>query len=87
LQLLEVPQLQTNNSNKGVKAVFKLRKSFSTDIPSPKTLLHIFYHTIQPLALYGSEIWGYFPASKWEKQINIKYISKETDSLIIEKLH
>jgi hypothetical protein len=36
---------------------------------------------------YGSEIWGYFPASKWEKQINIKYISKETDSLIIEKLH
>jgi hypothetical protein len=26
------------------------------------------------------------PASKWEKQIN-KYISKETDSLIIEKLH
>jgi len=38
------------------------------------------------VALYGSEIWGYFPASKWEKQIN-KYISKETDSLIIEKLH
>jgi hypothetical protein len=37
----------------------------------------------QPVALYGSEIWGYFPASKWEKQIN-KYISKETDSLIIE---
>jgi len=67
--------------------MFNLRKSFSTDIPSPKTLLHICYHTIQPLALYGSEIWGYFPASKWEKQINIKYISKETDSLIIEKLH
>jgi hypothetical protein len=38
------------------------------------------------VALYGSEIWGYFPASKWEKQIN-KYISKETDSLITEKLH
>jgi hypothetical protein len=35
---------------------------------------------------FGSEIWGYFPASKWEKQIS-KYISKETDSLIIEKLH
>ena len=41
---------------------------------------------IQPVAIYGSEIWGYFPASKWEKQIN-KYISKETDSLITEKLH
>ena len=66
--------------------MFKLRKSFSTDIPSPKTLLHIFYHTIQPVALYEYEIWGYFPASKWEKQIN-KYISKETDFLIIEKLH
>ena len=38
------------------------------------------------MAIYGSEIWGYFPASKWEKQIN-KYISKETDSLITEKLH
>jgi hypothetical protein len=28
-----------------------------------------------------------YGASKWEKQINIKYISKETDSLIIEILH
>jgi hypothetical protein len=66
--------------NKGVKAMFNLRKSFSTDIPSPKTLLHIVYHTIQPVALYGSEIWDYFPASKWEKQIN-KYIYKKKQTL------
>ena len=39
------------------------------------------------MALYESEIWGYFPASKWEKQINKYIYKKKTDSLIIEKLH
>ena len=66
--------------------MFKLKKSFSTDLPSPKTLLHIFYHAIQPVALYGSEIWGYFSVSKRGKQIN-NFISKESESLTIEKLH
>jgi hypothetical protein len=28
------------------------------------------------VSLYGSEIWGYLPVSKWEKQIN-KYIKKK----------
>ena len=71
--------------NKGFKALFKLRKVFSSESPKPKTLLHIFNHTIKPILLYGSEIWGYFPIKK-HKDID-SYISKEIDSLIIEKIH
>lgn len=50
--------------NKGFKAFFKLRRTFTTELPKPKTLMHIFSHTIRPILLYGSEIWGYIPYNK-----------------------
>ena len=71
--------------NKGFKALFKLRKTFSSDAPKPKTLLHIFNHTIRPILLYGSEIWGYFSPKKYKSLDS--YIIKEIDSIVLEKIH
>ena len=79
--------LQKNElHNKGIKALFKLRKTFWEDAPKATTLLHIFNHTIKPILLYSSEIWGYFSPSKYIDNID-KFIKKETVSLILEKVH
>lgn len=52
---------------KGLKAYFKFRKCFEHQKPKLKTLLHVFDHTIKPVLLYGSEIWGIFSAEKLNK--------------------
>ena len=43
---------------RGLKALFKFKKSFNLYKPKIKTLLHIFDHTVKPVLLYGSEVWG-----------------------------
>jgi len=43
--------------NKGIKAMFKLRQ-LTDSITNINTLLTIFDHTIKPILLYGSEVWG-----------------------------
>jgi hypothetical protein len=45
--------------NKSSKAFYKLRKMLG-DSAEPSTALHIFDHTIKPILLYSSEIWGSF---------------------------
>ena len=45
-------------ADKARRALFKLYKSFGNYTPSIKTLLHLFDATIQPILLYGSEVWG-----------------------------
>ena len=45
---------------KALKAFFKLKKDFLSLYPSIKTSIHVFDHTIKPILLYGSEIWGIF---------------------------
>jgi hypothetical protein len=72
--------------NKDNKALFKLRKTFLDDAPKVTTLLHIFNHTIRPILLYGSEILGYFSPNKYINNLD-RLIKKETDSLILEKIH
>ena len=49
---------------KGLKAFFKVRKCFENCKPKLRTLIHIFDHTIKPVLLYGSEIWGAFLSKK-----------------------
>ena len=63
-----------------------MRKTFDKVAPNAKVMLHIFEHTIKPIILYGSEIWGFFSPIKFSNNID-KYIRKEIDSLIVEKLH
>jgi len=45
---------------KALKACFKLRKDFLSFNPVVHSSIHIFDHTIKPILLYGSEIWGTF---------------------------
>jgi len=67
-----------------MKALFKLKKSF--DKPSINTILHIFDHTITPILLYGSEIWGIFSSQKFKAKPD-KYLTKETDAIPMERIH
>jgi hypothetical protein len=60
----EVKQSNANGYKKAVKAFFKLKAYVLSLYPMPKTSLHIFDHTVKPILLYCSEIWGcYLPKS------------------------
>jgi hypothetical protein len=60
--------------NKGLKAYFKLLKSFGDLAPGISTSLHLFNHTIKPILLYGCEIWGQFSTSHKILSNNSAYI-------------
>ena len=63
------------------KAMFKLTKSLSGIAPSINTFLHLFDHTVKPILLYGSEIWGGFLLDS-KKELYDKWLADE-----IEKCH
>ena len=69
---------------KGLKAFFKIRKCFEHHKPKIKTILHVpvFDHTVKPVLLYGSEVWGIFAVDKLQKQKDL-YLNK----LCTEKIH
>ena len=52
--------VQNELYKKGLKAYFKLRKDFHSLNPGISTSINVFDHTIKPILLYGSEIWGIF---------------------------
>ena len=62
---LEIPFSHTGCFNeakhslylKGLKAQFKLSKSFYPQPPNVKSCFNIFDHTIQPILTYSCEIW------------------------------
>ena len=45
---------------KALKTFFKLRKDFLSLNPGIKTCINVFVHTIKPILLYDSEVWGIF---------------------------
>ena len=71
---------------KAMKAYFKLNKHFLSCNPGTNVAIHIFDHTVIPVLLYGSEIWGLFNpfSAKFRKDKNIINILK---NLKCEKLH
>ena len=72
---------------KGLKAYFKLQKDFLSLNPSIKTSLHVFDHTIKPILLYGSEIWGSFNPLTSKFRNGIVTLDKIYSNSICEKLH
>ena len=46
--------------SKALKGYYKLRRDFISFGPNVKNSIHVFDHTITPILLYGSEVWGYF---------------------------
>jgi hypothetical protein len=45
---------------KSLKAFSKLKKDLLSLNPNIRTSMHVFDHTIKPILLYGSDIWGMF---------------------------
>lgn len=73
---------------KSMKACFKLQQCLSSSNPSVSTLLHLYDHTIKPILLYGSEIWGIFsPSSSACKKNNNYILEKVFTNDISEKSH
>ena len=68
--------------NKAIKLYLNYEKPSGTMLPKLQHLLHIFYHTIRPILLYGSEILRYFSPSKYINNLD-RFIKKETDSLVL----
>ena len=57
--------------NRGQKAFFKVKSIFKYGIPSIHTILKAFDHTVKPVLLYSSEVWGMFNmTSKLKKSKN-----------------
>lgn len=71
---------------KGLKAYFKLCKNILNLHPCIKTSLHLFDHTIKPILMYGSEIWGIYnpTSSKFRNGISFEKMYKTIEP---EKLH
>jgi hypothetical protein len=55
--------------NKGSKAFFKLRQMMGQR-PEPNVILHLFDHTIKPVLLYSSEVWGTFNTKRASNAVN-----------------
>lgn len=72
--------------NKSLKAYFKLCKMIFSFHPHTKTSMHIFDHTVKPIMLYASEVWGAFntSSSKFRNGISLEKIY---DKLEQENLH
>ena len=69
---------------RGLKAYFKLKKCFEHHKPKIKTVLHVFDHTIKPILLYGSDIWGVLDFKKLKKLQDI-YFNKLCNDFPEEK--
>ncbi len=79
-------QMRTEIYNKGLKAYYKLRRDFLSLSPNIHSCLHVFDHTIKPIILYNSEIWGSYCASnaKLRTTFDVDNIFKNVQC---EKLH
>lgn len=73
--------------NKASKVYHKLCKDILSLNPNIKNCLHVFDHTIKPILLFGSEIWGCFnPFKKVLKRDDISF-DKIYPNLFADKLH
>ena len=72
---------------RALKAHFKLRKSFEDLHDNVDTILHIFDHTIKPILLYSSEIWGTINSASASAKKDGYDIFKALESSFCEKLH
>ena len=77
-------EAKTDLYGKGLKAYFKFCKSFGDHKPKVSTFLHIFDHTVKPVLLYGSEIWGTFHPNKLKNEQSFYKLCNE---FTIEKLN
>ena len=73
--------------NRSLKANFKLNKTFNTINPNVNTLLNLFDHTVKPVLLYASEIWGTINTETKKVNQDEFCLFKHLENLPCEKLH
>ena len=54
----KLQQCRCDLSKRGLKAIFKMKSSFASLSPKFETNMHVFDHIIEPVLLYGTEIWS-----------------------------
>ena len=80
-------QARTDLYKRALKAFFKLRSNFGDLSPNIDTSLHIFDHTVKPILLYGSEIWGLCtPSSRALKNVTDFKLEKAYSKYECDKL-
>ena len=72
---------------RGLKAFFKLVKSFGVDKPNVNILIHLFDHTVKPVILYGSEIWGTINTEAAAVKRPNYVIEDSVQNMYCDKLH
>ena len=78
---------QTELYKKALKAYYKLSKELLSENPEVKISLHVFDHTIVPILLYGSEIWGSFNTFTARFRNERLSLDQVFSKLCCEKLH
>lgn len=79
---------QKNLYLRGLKAYFKLVKILSTQRSGVHTAIHLFDHTVKPILLYASEIWGSIdPNLRRVKSNPDQKLERGYEKLLAEKLH
>ena len=73
--------------NRGQKAFFKFKNVFKNGNPSIETLIKVFDHTVKPVLLYSSEVWGMFNNSKKTQKCMENLIFNIYKDQKIEKLN
>ncbi|MEW8546880.1 MAG: reverse transcriptase family protein, partial [Candidatus Thiodiazotropha sp.] len=68
-------QSQKHLSEQASKALFALRKLFDSNLLCIKDKLKLFDSLVQPILMYGSEIWGFHKADDIEK-VHIKFLKQ-----------
>ena len=77
--------LTSHGYSKSIKAVRRQRNLLMSH-PMPKTSLHIFDHTVKPILLYCSEIWGCYLPKSTDFNFMFDY-SRLSSVLPCDKLH
>ena len=72
---------------KALKAYYKLNKNLLSLNPGINTSIHVFDHTIKPILLYGSEIWGSFNTFSAKFRNGSPTFDKIYQNLKCERLH
>jgi exonuclease III len=79
---------QQNLYHRGLKAYFKLSKILATEHSASNTTFHLFDHTIKPILLYASEIWGCINPNLRRVKNNPEHkLDKGYEKLWPERLH
>ena len=72
---------------RALKAYFKVSKVFGQLHQNVNSILHLFDHTVKPILLYGSEIWGIPNTSSSILNKTDYTLSKSFNNLYCDKLH